>query len=88
MQPYSHNERNRHGIYGQDCQGGRVAFNGTTGIVLNYVATLKSRKAQELLSNMSEGQIHKRDELAAFFSEFNADMSDYRFDREEANARR
>jgi len=57
-------------------------------MVLNYVATLKSRKAQELLSNMSEAQLRKRDELAAFFSEFNADISNYCFDREEANARR
>ena len=57
-------------------------------LVLNYVAALKSRKTQSLMSSMSKEQLSKRDELMNFFAKFNADLSNYRFDRDEANDRR
>ena len=56
--------------------------------VLDFVAVLKAQQPLSVVPELSAEQKRKRDELAEFFSSFNADLMGYRFDREEANARR
>lgn len=56
--------------------------------VLDFVAVLKAQQSLTALPELSAEQKRRRDALAAFFSSFNADLTGYRFDREDANARR
>ena len=56
--------------------------------VLNFVAALNAQESPSALPELSAEQERKRDELAAFFSSFNADLTGYRFDREDASGRR
>lgn len=56
--------------------------------VLDFVASLKAQQALAALPELTAEQASKRDELMAFYAAFNADLSGYQFDREDANARR
>lgn len=63
-----------------------------TAEVLDFIAFLKSRHVDTLAESLmmeDERDIERRkSELLASFSRFQIDMSDFKFDREEANARR
>jgi hypothetical protein len=56
--------------------------------VLAFVVALKTPPLPAILPALSPDQEKRRDALLAFFAPFQADLSSYRFDREEASARR